>query len=216
MMDRFPFSAFSCPPLTGASSMPQPRPSTRAQSSRATMGSMELMSTTTFPGVSPSRMPSGPQRTDRTSGESGSIVMTTSQRSATSRGDRPASAPSWTSAATAARERLKTVTDRPPFSRLLAMGLPMTPRPMKPIFTPIASFPIPSPFPSHAGLSFWSPPRYRDHCTRSPRKKGGSRPAGCYNGRAHAAAYFTGKAAYLTSKAVSFTSEEVFSMAGFA
>ena len=50
----------------------------------------------------------------------------------------------------------------------------------------------------------------------APRKKGGSQPAGCYNGRAHAAAYFTGKAAYLTSKAVSFTSKEVFSMAGFA
>ena len=58
----------------------------RAAKSRVAAGEIELMSTTSLPLPRPSATPSGPKSTSSTSGVSGTMVMTMSDLSATSRG----------------------------------------------------------------------------------------------------------------------------------
>ena len=68
-----------------------------------------LMSMMIWPSRVPARTPSSPRSTASTSGESGSMVMTTSTASATARGESAAVAPSATISLTAPRLRLWTV-----------------------------------------------------------------------------------------------------------
>ena len=76
--------------------------------------------------------PSGPSSTASTSGESGTIVMTTPQARPTSAGEAASVAPSAARASMAGRLRLNTVTAKPAFSRFEAMGLPISPSPITP------------------------------------------------------------------------------------
>ena len=124
-----PFS----PPLTGASTDSAPFTASAAATRFVVAGAMVLMSIHSAPARMPCTTPSSPSTTDSTSGESGSIVMTTSLRAATSCGVAPAAAPSATSSSTGPRERFSTISTYPAASRLRAIGLPMMPRPMNPI-----------------------------------------------------------------------------------
>src|SRR4051812_12589379 len=107
----------------------------RAKSLVAT-GEIELMSTTVLPGERPSATPPLPNSTCSTSGVSGTIVITTSARSAISRPERHAVPPASTRSAGAPR-RLCRNSSCPPLMRCPAMGRPMMPRPMKPTFMAI-------------------------------------------------------------------------------
>ena len=62
--------------------------------------------------------------------------MILSVAAATSRLDDAAAAPSPTTSSTASPTMSYTVSSYPAFSRLRAMGLPMMPKPTKPIFRP--------------------------------------------------------------------------------
>lgn len=64
------------------------------------------------------------------------MVMVAQERSATSRGLSPASAPSPTSSSTGPRERECTTSSWPARIRLRAMGRPMMPSPTKPTLSP--------------------------------------------------------------------------------
>ena len=74
--------------------------------------------------------------TRSTSGVSGSIVMTMVDARATSAGEPAAVAPAAASSSTAPRLRLCTVNVCPAFSRWPAIGLPITPKPIKPMSSP--------------------------------------------------------------------------------
>src|SRR5215470_8022122 len=93
---------------------------------------MVLISMTARPGAAPSATPPGPSITASTSAELGRIVRTTSLARATSPGDPAAFAPAATSASTRSLTTSHTVRGKPFFSTFLAMGPPMSPRPMKP------------------------------------------------------------------------------------
>ncbi len=86
MMESAPSMAPTSPPETGASSIEAPFSRTFSESSSVTTGEIVLMSTSSAPSLIPSRTPSSPATTASTSGESGSMVMTTSHASATSLG----------------------------------------------------------------------------------------------------------------------------------
>ena len=96
MIASVPSIALGSPPLTGASSMVTPFAASRAAISWLASGAMELMSTTIDPGLAPSITPYVPSTASLTSGELGSIVMTTSLPAATAAGDWPACAPAST------------------------------------------------------------------------------------------------------------------------
>ena len=125
--------AFGSPPLTGASRNSTPFAAQAAPTFCDTIGLMELMSTRMVPGFAPSSTPPGPSTACSTSGPSGSIVITISERAATSPHD------------CAARRAIRhhtvgqcghDVVDHqlwPALSRFLDMGLPMMPRPINPI-----------------------------------------------------------------------------------
>ncbi len=121
------------PPLTGASSMAAPSSCARPANRRAMAGEIVLESTTTVPFCIAPNTPFAPSSTFSTSGPSGNIVMTTRAACATSAGEFAAVAPAATSASTGPRLRLWTTTSKPFLRRLSAMGLPMRPRPMKPM-----------------------------------------------------------------------------------
>ena len=88
-------SAPSLAPETGASIMATSRSASRAAVSRVSQGSAEEVSTRIAPRAKPSARPSQPKTHSRTAMPSGSIVNTTSEASATSRGVRTARAPLW-------------------------------------------------------------------------------------------------------------------------
>jgi len=73
-----------------------------------TIGEIVDMSMKMSPGLAPSMMPSLPSATCSTSGELGSIVMSTSHWAATSLGDDAALAPDLTTSSTGPRLRLCT------------------------------------------------------------------------------------------------------------
>src|SRR3954453_6383721 len=111
----------------------------RAKSLVAT-GEIELMSTTVLPGESPSATPPGPNSTFSTSGVSGTIVITTSACSAASRPEAHAPPP-FSASSDGTALRLCRNNSCPPFWRCPAMGRPIMPSPMKPIFTTVAPCP---------------------------------------------------------------------------
>ncbi len=90
------------------------------------------MSISTVPGRTPSNTPFGPASTSSTSGESGTIVMTTVASRATSAGLPATCAPARASVSTGPRLRLCTTSVWPALIRLSAIGRPIRPRPMKP------------------------------------------------------------------------------------
>ena len=85
----------STAPDTGASIMVTPCASRFKALSQVIQGSAEEVSTRMAPSLKPSASPSLPKMQSRTAGPSGSIVNTTSDASATARGDLAASAPLW-------------------------------------------------------------------------------------------------------------------------
>ncbi len=99
------------------------------------IGEIELMSTTVFPGASPSATPSFPNSTAATSGVSGSMVTTSSAASATARGLAAGRAP-FSSSSAGTGLRACTTSRWPPSRSRPAMGRPMIPRPMKPTSMP--------------------------------------------------------------------------------
>src|SRR5213594_2531810 len=122
------------PPETGASSVWKGGrlAAARFAISRDAAGLIVLMSIARRPSWAPAAMPSGPKVTASTSGELVTMVTTTSERSATSRGVRATVAPSSSSGFARASVRFVTVTGRPALIAFRAIGAPMIPSPTKP------------------------------------------------------------------------------------
>ena len=78
MIDSTPSMAPCSPPDTGASSIRKPRSVASAASAAATSGRMDEKSMISAPGRACSNTPPSPVSTAWTSGESGTIVATTS------------------------------------------------------------------------------------------------------------------------------------------
>jgi hypothetical protein len=102
MIESAPSIAPFSPPDTGASSIGTPLAANACPIFWETIGEIVDMSAKTSPGFTPSMMPSVPRATDSTSGELGSMVITTSHRAATSFGEEAATAPAWTRSSTGA------------------------------------------------------------------------------------------------------------------
>src|ERR1035438_3964786 len=145
MMASVPSTALGSPPLTGASRKPTPFAAQAAPTFWETIGLMELMSTTTVPRRAPSRTPPAPSMACFTSGPSGSIVITISDRDATSRHDSPRAAPAVTAASTRAGTTSYTARVCPAFIRLMDIGRPMMPNTIKPIFAIYVLLCLPGP-----------------------------------------------------------------------
>src|SRR6516162_8680886 len=97
------------------------------------MGEIELISTTILPGDKPSAIPSGSNSTLLTSGVSGTMMITVSERSAISLKVLQTVAPASRTSAGSLRLP-KANSSCPPLIKLRAMGCPMIPSPTKPIF----------------------------------------------------------------------------------
>ena len=93
MMESVAFRAPTSPPETGASSHSQPFWAKRLANFFVAIGLIELMSMRILAGLKPSAMPLGPNTTASDIRRIGTIVMTASERSATSRGDPQGMAP---------------------------------------------------------------------------------------------------------------------------
>ena len=98
------------------------------------VGSMELMSITTRPSFAPSTTPFSPRTAALTCGEFGTMVITTSTWEARSLLLSAAVAPQDTRSATASLLKSKTTSSWPALTRFFAIGLPMIPNPINPIF----------------------------------------------------------------------------------
>ena len=131
MMVSVPAMAPDSPPETGASSITTPRACSPAAISRAAAGAMVLMSTYTSPGRAPSATACA---TSATWGASGTQEKTTSDAAATSAMLPRASAPAATTGASDAARRAHTLSAKPALRRLSAMGRPIRPRPINPMF----------------------------------------------------------------------------------
>src|SRR6478672_397014 len=129
-----PASAPATPPDTGASTMGQPFAFASIATSRAVSGSMVEESMSGVPGAAPFNTPYSPRYTERTWGEEGSIVITSSTPRAHSAAEVATSQPSFSSLFTSSEATSCTLSLCPCFRRLRAMGLPMCPKPMNPIF----------------------------------------------------------------------------------
>jgi hypothetical protein len=97
------------------------------------------MSTTIEPGLIPSATPSLPKSAASTSGVSGTMIKTIPTFSATSFEDPQAIAPCYCSSDTDAGIMSYTQTLWPAFKRCPAMGFPMIPKPMNPMFAMVFS-----------------------------------------------------------------------------
>ena len=93
-------------PETGASTICAPSSATRAASDRLASGVTVLISTYSFPGERPARIPSGPSVTAESAATFVTMLKTISARSATSRGDSASTSPASTSGAAFSRVRL--------------------------------------------------------------------------------------------------------------
>ena len=127
-------SAPTVPPETGASSMTIFFCAAEAATSRAVCGSMVLQSISKVPGFTLASNCPVPAYTSRTWGEEGSIVMTTSAFFTVSATDVAAVAPVATTLATASGNTSNTASACPALTRLRAIGPPILPNPMNPIF----------------------------------------------------------------------------------
>ncbi len=133
MIDSAAFFAPTSPPDTGASRYSQPSSLIFFANSFVSTGEIELMSTTILPLDRPSATPFSPNSAFCTSGVSGTIVMIRSACCATSlavpQAVPPASVNSFGTSPSVVRYN-----SWPPLIRWPAIGTPMMPRPMNPIF----------------------------------------------------------------------------------
>src|SRR6516225_9870131 len=125
-----PFWAPAVPPDRGASRYRAPVAPTRSYWARSTSGSMVEQSTTVCAAPRTGNMPS---TTSATSGEFGTHKITTSEASATPRGEPPSRAPLDTADSIGPRLREATVTSWPAATRWPAIGSPMAPSPTNPM-----------------------------------------------------------------------------------
>src|SRR5439155_12554998 len=114
-------------------------------------GEIVDMSQTRLPGFAPTATPSSPKRTASTSGVSETIVTTMSASVAASAGVAARFAPADARDSSFARVRLCTVTSKPARSRFRAIGAPIVPSPMKPIFIVVLDAPSPADFENRPG-----------------------------------------------------------------
>jgi hypothetical protein len=128
-----PSTARGTAPETGASSIFTPALASRSPTRRVVAGSIVLMSMHTSPDRAPSSTPLGPRYAVSTSGEFGSIVISTPTRRARSAAELAAVAPRWTAPSTASARTSYASTRWPPFTRLVSIGSPMFPIPTKPM-----------------------------------------------------------------------------------
>ena len=128
---RVPALAPPTPPETGASRNGICLASACSATPRAVSGEMVDESITKVPSGRDASKPSSPRYTASTCLPAGSMVITHSAPLAASWAVSAVFAPSETSAATASFDRSNTVTSCPAFTRLLAIGPPMLPRPIK-------------------------------------------------------------------------------------
>ena len=105
-------------------------------SARVASTAVVPMSITRPSGAMPFAMPSPAPTILSTAGVSVAITMTTGARSATSRGECAGASPSAASASTTARLRLWMTTSAPAACRFMAIGRPISPRPMNPTTCP--------------------------------------------------------------------------------
>src|SRR5271165_3949589 len=133
MSDSVPASARVIPPDTGASITPMPAGARSSASAFVAIGSDELMSSTTAPGVSAAAIPPAqPRMASRTALSSGSMVTMTSA-SANDRGEVAGSPPcSAMNRCCAPASLSRTTRGKPAAARLAAMRRPMLPRPTNP------------------------------------------------------------------------------------
>src|SRR3990172_7958332 len=132
MKTSAPFSAPQVPPVTGASRNLTPRSAQAAATRRASTGDTVLESTSTLPRRRSPTAPCSPHRICSSAGGSLTMVMSTSAAAAASRGEAAASAPCATNGPTRDAVRFHTVTAKPAFRRLAAIGRPIKPNPMNP------------------------------------------------------------------------------------
>ena len=126
-----------CPPETGASSQNNPLDSASAASSCVTLGEIVDISMIIVPGFAVAKIPFSPCATAMTSGESVTIVMTTSQAAATSAAvftarTLPSDLLSAVNFPAFPGVRVATVRANPALSKFCACGAPIIPRPIKP------------------------------------------------------------------------------------
>ena len=106
MIDSVLLRAPTSPPETGASTALQPLAAARAWISRASVGSVVVMSTNSVPAFAPARTPCSEKYTSRTSCGNPTIVKTTSDEAATAAGESAQAAPAAISCSAFARVRL--------------------------------------------------------------------------------------------------------------
>lgn len=129
-----PAAAPPVPPDTGASTNAPPPPRTSSPNACALAGSMVLESITIAPAARPASTPFSCVSTARTCAAAGSIVTTNAAPAAASRGEAATCAPPSFTRRSASSLRSNACTSWPAFSRLSAIGAPMWPKPIKPIF----------------------------------------------------------------------------------
>ena len=136
MMVRLAALAPTSPPDTGASRYSQPSALIRLAKSFVATGEIELMSTTILPAVRADATPSLPNRTSSTCGVSGTMMKMMSACDATSAPFRHTRAPASTRADGVGPTVLVNSV-WPSLMRCPAIGAPMMPRPMNPMFAMI-------------------------------------------------------------------------------
>src|ERR1035437_9051644 len=141
MIVRVPRAAAVVPPLTGASKTRPPAALSARSTSSRLMAVAVVISMSILPGEKPFTRPWLPRAISWSSASAGRIVMMTSDARATSSGVDITQAPSEASASAGSRRLWKVVkTGYPAFTTHSAMGAPMAPNPINPIFTEVLSF----------------------------------------------------------------------------
>ena len=139
--DSSPDCARPVPPLTGASSMAMSSAASRSAKPCAANGSMVDMQTTMWPALALRTMPCAPMITDSAWSVVSTMTMVRSTAAATASAESATSAPLAFSGAVLAVSMSCTTSWKPAFARLRAIGPPMAPSPMNPIFPAISFSP---------------------------------------------------------------------------
>ena len=135
MMVSVPLAAPVVPPLTGASRTRTPKGVSAAATSCMVSAVAVVISMSTLPEEKPSRRPPAPKTVSLSSASAGRMVMTVSAARATSAGDASTVAPIAARESAGSRRLWNVVkVSNPAFTTRSAMGAPMAPKPMNPIF----------------------------------------------------------------------------------
>ncbi len=132
MIDSSAVAARAVPPLTGASSMAIPRAATSSASRRATTGSIVLMQTTMCPGAALRMMPRSPAMTSAAWAVVSTMQIVRPAAAAALAGESATVAPRSRRGSTFAASTSWTTREKPPATRLSAIGRPILPSPMNP------------------------------------------------------------------------------------